>query len=110
VNHLRDGGVGNLVRRRAHRRLYRRHFSGREKADQIGGPIRVAQMSGQVATLGFVALFNLAAILSISIGLLNLLPVPILDGGHLVFYFFEACGENRCRNRRRNSDIGSVSC
>jgi len=65
-------------------------FSGREKADQIGGPIRVAQMSGQVATLGFVALLNLAAILSISIGLLNLLPVPILDGGHLVFYFFEA--------------------
>ena len=65
-------------------------FSGREKADQIGGPIRVAQMSGQVATLGFVALLNLAAILSISIGLLNLLPVPILDGGHLVFYLFEA--------------------
>ncbi|WP_223479361.1 RIP metalloprotease RseP [Oricola indica] len=65
-------------------------FSGREKPDQIGGPIRVAQMSGQVATLGFVALFNLAAILSISIGLLNLLPVPVLDGGHLVFYFFEA--------------------
>jgi regulator of sigma E protease len=65
-------------------------FTGREKADQIGGPIRVAQMSGQVATLGFVALLNLAAILSISIGLLNLLPVPILDGGHLVFYLFEA--------------------
>ncbi|MAS07376.1 MAG: RIP metalloprotease RseP [Ahrensia sp.] len=65
-------------------------FSGREKPDQIGGPIRVAKMSGQVATLGFVALLNLAAILSISIGLLNLLPVPILDGGHLVFYAFEA--------------------
>lgn len=65
-------------------------FVGREKADQIGGPIRVAKMSGQVATLGFVALLNLAAILSISIGLLNLLPVPILDGGHLVFYLFEA--------------------
>ncbi|GAB4354520.1 MAG: RIP metalloprotease RseP [Oricola sp.] len=65
-------------------------FAGREKADQIGGPIRVAKMSGQVATLGFVALLNLAAILSISIGLLNLLPVPILDGGHLVFYLFEA--------------------
>ncbi|MCI5076986.1 RIP metalloprotease RseP [Oricola sp.] len=65
-------------------------FSGREKPDQIGGPIRVAKMSGQVATLGFVALLNLAAILSISIGLLNLLPIPILDGGHLLFYFFEA--------------------
>jgi regulator of sigma E protease len=65
-------------------------FTGREKADQIGGPIRVAQVSGQVATLGFVALLNLAAILSVSIGLLNLLPVPVLDGGHLVFYLFEA--------------------
>ena len=63
---------------------------GREKADQIGGPIRVAQVSGQVATLGFVALVNLAALLSISIGLLNLLPIPILDGGHLLFYAFEA--------------------
>jgi regulator of sigma E protease len=63
---------------------------GREKANQIGGPIRVAQVSGQVATLGFVALLNLAAILSVSIGLLNLLPVPILDGGHLLFYGFEA--------------------
>ncbi len=63
---------------------------GREKADQIGGPIRVAQVSGQVATLGFVALLNLAAILSVSIGLLNLLPIPVLDGGHLLFYAFEA--------------------
>ena len=65
-------------------------ITGRERADQIGGPIRVAQVSGQVATLGFVALLNLAAILSVSIGLLNLLPVPILDGGHLMFYAYEA--------------------
>lgn len=64
--------------------------TGRERADQIGGPIRVAQVSGQVATLGFVALLNLTAILSVSIGLLNLLPVPILDGGHLLFYAAEA--------------------
>jgi len=64
--------------------------TGRENADQIGGPIRVAQVSGQVATLGFVALLNLTAILSVSIGLLNLLPVPILDGGHLLFYAYEA--------------------
>ncbi|WP_421851158.1 RIP metalloprotease RseP [Oricola sp.] len=64
--------------------------TGRENANQIGGPIRVAQVSGQVATLGIVALLNLAAILSVSIGLLNLLPVPVLDGGHLLFYLFEA--------------------
>lgn len=65
-------------------------ITGRENPDQIGGPIRVAQVSGQVATLGFIALLNLAAILSVSIGLLNLLPVPILDGGHLLFYAYEA--------------------
>ncbi len=69
--------IGNLV-------------TGRMNADQLGGPVRVAQASGQVATLGFGALIQLAAVLSISIGLLNLMPVPILDGGHLVFYAIEA--------------------
>jgi regulator of sigma E protease len=64
-------------------------FTGRESTEELGGPIRVAQVSGQVATLGVVALINLAAILSVSIGLLNLFPVPMLDGGHLLFYFFE---------------------
>lgn len=63
---------------------------GQESTDQLGGPIRVAQISGQVATLGFAALINLTAILSVSIGLLNLLPIPMLDGGHLVFYAAEA--------------------
>lgn len=65
-------------------------FTGREAADQLGGPIRIAQVSGQVASAGFVALLNLAAILSVSIGLLNLFPVPLLDGGHLLFYGIEA--------------------
>ncbi|MBC2859555.1 RIP metalloprotease RseP [Stappia sp. 28M-7] len=64
--------------------------TGRESADQLGGPIRVAQISGQVATLGFGALLNLTAVLSVSIGLLNLLPIPMLDGGHLLFYAAEA--------------------
>jgi regulator of sigma E protease len=64
--------------------------AGRESADQLGGPIRVAEVSAQVATLGIAALINLAAILSISIGLINLLPVPILDGGHLLFFAVEA--------------------
>ncbi len=63
---------------------------GREDADQLGGPIRIAEMSGQVAQLGFLALMNLTAILSISIGFLNLMPVPMLDGGHLLFYSIEA--------------------
>ena len=63
---------------------------GREAADQLGGPIRIAQMSGQVASLGFGALIHLAAVLSVSIGLLNLFPIPLLDGGHLLFYGIEA--------------------
>ena len=63
---------------------------GREKADQLSGPIRIAQVSGQVASIGFVALLNLAAILSVSIGLVNLFPIPMLDGGHLLYYAIEA--------------------
>jgi regulator of sigma E protease len=65
-------------------------FAGREAADQLGGPIRIAQVSGQVATAGFVPLLHLAGILSVSIGLLNLFPIPLLDGGHLLFYLVEA--------------------
>jgi len=65
-------------------------FAGREAADQLGGPIRIAQVSGQVATAGLAALMHLAAVLSVSIGLLNLFPVPLLDGGHLLFYAVEA--------------------
>jgi regulator of sigma E protease len=65
-------------------------LSGSMKADQLGGPIRVAQASGQMATLGVAAVLQLAAVLSVSIGLLNLMPVPVLDGGHLMFYAIEA--------------------
>lgn len=64
--------------------------TGRMKADQLGGPIRVAQASGQMATIGVAAVLQLAAVLSVSIGLLNLMPVPVLDGGHLMFYAVEA--------------------
>jgi regulator of sigma E protease len=63
---------------------------GREAANQLGGPIRIAQMSEQVASISFVALVHLAAVLSVSIGLLNLFPIPLLDGGHLLFYSIEA--------------------
>lgn len=67
-----------------------RMIAGRESADQLGGPIRIAQVSGQVATLGFGPILDLAAVLSVSIGLLNLFPIPLLDGGHLLFYLIEA--------------------
>jgi regulator of sigma E protease len=63
---------------------------GRESANQLGGPIRIAQMSGQVASVSWVALIHMAAVLSVSIGLLNLFPIPLLDGGHLLFYSIEA--------------------
>ena len=67
-----------------------RMIAGRESADQLGGLIRIAQVSGQVATLGFGPILDLAAVLSVSIGLLNLFPIPLLDGGHLLFYLIEA--------------------
>ncbi|MGY4506362.1 regulator of sigma E protease [Bradyrhizobium sp. GM24.11] len=63
---------------------------GRESADQLGGPIKIAQISGQAATFGFAALLQLAAILSATVGLINLLPIPALDGGHIFFYAIEA--------------------
>jgi regulator of sigma E protease len=65
-------------------------ITGHMKADQLGGPIRVAQVSGQMASVGVTALLQLAAVLSVSIGLLNLMPIPVLDGGHLFFYAVEA--------------------
>jgi regulator of sigma E protease len=64
---------------------------GRESADQLSGPLRIAQASGVVAeTGGLVSLMSLIGILSVSIGLINLFPVPLLDGGHLTFYAIEA--------------------
>jgi regulator of sigma E protease len=63
---------------------------GRESTDQLSGPIRIAEVSGEMAKIGISALLNLAAILSISIGILNLVPIPLLDGGHLFYYAVEA--------------------
>lgn len=65
-------------------------FSGTECADQVGGPIGIAEMSGQIASMGLVPILDFVAMLSVSIGLLNLFPVPLLDGGHLLFYAIEA--------------------
>lgn len=95
VNFSLGGAVIEAVRETGHIvtgtfRYVGNIFAGRMKADQLGGPIAVAQAAGQVATLGIVALLHLAAVLSVSIGLLNLMPVPVLDGGHLMFYAVEA--------------------
>ena len=63
---------------------------GRESTDQLAGPLRIAQVSGHAAKSGVNALFQLAALLSVSIGLINLFPIPMLDGGHLMYYAIEA--------------------
>ena len=63
---------------------------GARPADEIGGPLRIAQMSGEVAQGGVVALLWFMAVLSVNLGLINLFPIPVLDGGHLLFYFAEA--------------------
>ena len=63
---------------------------GKESFDQVTGPIGTGYIAGKVATFGFGALMNLAAVLSVSIGLINLVPIPLLDGGHLLFYLIEA--------------------
>ena len=67
-----------------------RVIAGRSSAEQLSGPVRIAKMSGAAAALGLVALVKLAAILSLSLGLTNLVPIPMLDGGHLLFYAIEA--------------------
>jgi len=65
-------------------------FGGGGNSNEVGGVLRIAQLSGQAASLGFNFVVQLCAVLSVSIGLLNLFPVPLLDGGHLLFYAVEA--------------------
>lgn len=65
-------------------------FAGRESADQVSGVIGAAQMAGEMAKISVWELFSLAAWFSVSVGFMNLLPIPLLDGGHLVFYACEA--------------------
>jgi regulator of sigma E protease len=63
---------------------------GRVSTKELGGPIRIAQIAGQGASLGILPFVQLVALLSINLGFINLLPVPMLDGGHLFFYGVEA--------------------
>ena len=64
-------------------------LSGDRGADELGGPVRIAQMSDAAANAGVLNLIFFAAFLSINLGLINLLPIPLLDGGHLLFYAYE---------------------
>ena len=70
-------GIGQMIR-------------GHASADQLRGPLGIAKMTRQVAIFGFMALLQLVAVLSVSIGLANLFPIPLLDGGHLLYYACEA--------------------
>jgi regulator of sigma E protease len=65
-------------------------ISGRRGTEDLGGPLRIAQLSGQVAQLGLTSLISFIAVLSVNLGLINLFPIPVLDGGHLLFYLAEA--------------------
>ena len=64
-------------------------LTGTSDTSQLGGPIRIAKITGQVAEYGIVPFLSVMAYISISLGLINLFPIPMLDGGHLMFYFFE---------------------
>lgn len=80
--------TGRIVARTG--KFLQRFVVGREDKCQLGGPVRIADMAGRAAALGFEWLVQLVALLSVGIGILNLFPIPPLDGGHLVFYGVEA--------------------
>jgi regulator of sigma E protease len=79
------GEVGDIVSVtfRAREQLFRGNSS------QLSGPLGIAKLSGQIAAVSLLALIQLVALLSVSIGLVNLFPIPLLDGGHLLYYAFE---------------------
>jgi len=62
---------------------------GKGDVDQLGGPVKIAKISGEAASIGVFTLINLMALLSLNIGIFNLFPIPLLDGGHLVYYAYE---------------------
>jgi regulator of sigma E protease len=64
-------------------------ITGAADSSQLGGPIRIAKITGQVAELGIIPFLSIMAYISISLGLINLFPIPMLDGGHLMFYLIE---------------------
>ncbi len=80
--------IGQTITRTYH--FIRELIQGKQDSSQLRGPLGIGHITSQVATLGIIQLLGLAAALSVSIGIMNLLPVPMLDGGHLMFYAFEA--------------------
>ena len=65
-------------------------ISGRRSIKELGGPLKIAKVSGEAMSLGILTFISLAALISINLGFINLLPIPMLDGGHLLLYAIEA--------------------
>ena len=80
--------TGSIIARTG--QFMKRFVVGREDRCQLGGPVKIADMAGRAADLGFEWLVQLVALLSVGIGILNLVPIPPLDGGHLMLYAAEA--------------------
>jgi regulator of sigma E protease len=85
-------------------------FTGRQSARNIGGPIMIGQLSGRFARAGLMEFLGFMAILSVNLAILNLLPIPVLDGGHLVFLGVEAVRGRPLSldQRMRLSQVGFV--
>jgi regulator of sigma E protease len=83
---------------------------GRVSPSNLGGPIAIAQMAGETAQTSKLSFILLVAVLSVNLGVLNLLPIPILDGGHAFFFFFEMIRGRpiSIRNREVAQQIGLV--
>ncbi len=85
-------------------------ISGSIALDNMGGPIKIAQIAGEAAQYGLAALAALAALLSVNLAILNLLPIPALDGGHLLFFTVEALTRRKpsLRFRERAQQVGVI--
>ena len=81
-------------------------ITGLRPADELSGPIGIIRMAGQAAEIGFTSMLHFTAILSISLGLINLFPVPPLDGGHLLYYSFEAVRGRPLGDRAQDFGVG----
>jgi regulator of sigma E protease len=83
--------------------------TGIRPLSDIGGPVRIAELSGNAASLGWLAFFTLMAFISANLGLVNLLPIPVLDGGHLMFCLYEAITRRPISGRMVNvlSKVGA---
>ncbi len=91
-------------------KVFIRLIQGKISADNLGGPIKIAIIAGEQAREGFLNLINLIAVLSINLAILNLLPIPVLDGGHIMFFLIEAVARRpvSIKIREKAQQVGMV--